>query len=335
MEQEIIICEYCGRPIKNNPLSKSGHYRVCKKHREFKKTIIKKITKDFLYEEYIVKELSASKIARDLGLKKHTEIIKKLKEYGIHVRTLAETRKTKGYINATKETCRKKYNADYHTCKNSNKREEIDDAVKIKYNVNNVFQLEWVKDKAKLSHYKKHGVEYISQSKYWSERVKQTCNERYGFDNPAKVPEFIEKGINTKNSKERVYTYSSRMANRLFSELRKHIDDNKNIYCAEKGKEFGKRIKETGRYVYYDFVDTQNKKCIEFNGNYYHANPTMYAPNYFNKKRQQTAQEIWKSDFEKLQRLEADGFEIKVVWESEFTENPETIINECIFFLNN
>lgn len=331
MEQEICYCEFCGKPIKNNPHSKSGHYRVCKKYRVYKQQIADSITKEFLYEEYVVKELSMPFIALTLGLKKHTIVYEKLKEYGFHIRTLAETRKTKGYIESTKSACRKKYDADYHTCKTSNKRKEIDDAIRVYSADESRISVAQIKMKETIR--KNFGVDYISQSKYWSDKVKDTCYKRYGVDNVSKVPEFIEKGIETKNSKERVYTASSTKANGLFDEIRKMIDDNEHIHCASKGKEFGKRIKETGRYCYYDFVDTQNKKCIEFNGNYYHANPIMYEPDTFIKKRQQTAEEIWNSDYEKMQRLEADGFDIRIVWESEFDESPEYVISECIKFL--
>jgi hypothetical protein len=336
MEQEICICEYCGNKIKNKPASKSGHYRSCRKHRAFKKEIEDSITKEYLQVEYIEKELSECAIAANLGLKKHTIVHAKILEYGFHVRTLSETRKTKGYIESTKETCRKKYNADYHTCKSSNKRADIDNAVKEKYNVDNVFQLDWVKDKSKESLNNHFGVSYISQSKYWSEKVQKTCVEKYGVTNVAAVPAFIQKGLDVKyaNDKTRVYTFASKKANALFESLSLCIIDNEHIYYNTKGKEFGLRDKETSKYYFYDFVDTTRKKCIEFNGNYWHANPLIYNETDVIKKSNRTAKEIWDADFLKLQRIENEGYDVLVIWESEYDDNSKECIDTCIAFLN-
>ena len=46
------------------------------------------------------------------------------------------------------------------------------------------------------------------------------------------------------------------------------------------------------KYYFYDYVDTITKKCIQFNGNYYHANPKYYESGDINKKLNCTAQDI-------------------------------------------
>jgi G:T-mismatch repair DNA endonuclease (very short patch repair protein) len=335
MEQEICLCEYCGNKIKNLPLSKSGHYRSCRKYRAFKKEIETLITKEYLQLEYIEKELSACAIAANLGLKKPTIVQDKILEYGFHVRTLAETRRTKGYIESTKETCRKKYNADYHTCSTSNKRDEINDGIRIY--VNDEHRLSDAMEKMQNTVFNRFGVNFISQSKYWSNSVRQTCIERYGVDNPWKSQEIIESIKATKyaNDKTRIYTFASKKANSLFDKLRSHIIDNEHIYCNVKGKEFGLRDSKTAKYYFYDFVDTQRKKCIEFNGNYWHANPLMYNETDVIKKGNRMAKEIWESDYIKLQRIETEGYDVLVIWESEYDDNVENTVKTCIDFLTN
>ena len=87
----------------------------------------------------------------------------------------------------------------------------------------------------------------------------------------------------------------------------------------------------------YDLTDQINKKIIEFNGDYWHCNPNSnkeYSKrNYFHKVKKMTAEEIWKYDKEKIELAELHGYRIKVIWEKDFRENPDKVIEECINFL--
>ena len=331
-----MLCEYCNKEIGSDPLSKTGHYRACRSYRKIKNEIINNISKDFLIHEYIEKEKSVTVIANELGLKKSSSIIQKLKEYDIYIRTFKEGRKCKDFIERTKHTCNEKYGADYHTLKTSSIRKNIDAAVKLKYNVNNVFQVESVKKTIQKTCLKRFGaINPLCKGTDIFKKRDETVLNRYGVSNISKVDEFIRKGLDTKylKSKTKIYTYSSEKADLLFSELLNNIEDKEKLYCAIKGKEFGIRIKETGRYYFYDFVDTKNKKCIEFNGNYWHANPTLYSPDVIIKKSRLTAKEIWEKDKLKNKAISDRGYDIKIIWESDFDENPERILEECISFL--
>ncbi len=329
MLQEL-CCEYCGGIIKNNPHSKSGHYRVCKKYRNFKKDIHDKITYDFLHQEYVVNERSATAIAKGLGLKKATIVQEKLKEFNIKIRTLSESRFTKGYIESSKKTSLEKYGAEYHTSNDSNIRNEITKGTKNKYNVDNVFQLDSVKGKCKKTKLKRHGDEYYNNRI----KFKATCLDKFGYNNPWKSPEIREKCIKTILDNPKAYSYSSKKANDFFNILFEQLRNKDHIYFAAHNKEFGLRSKKDKRYYFYDFVDTTNKKCIEFNGNYWHANPLMYESNFLNKKSGLTAKDVWKRDDYKLKVLEDAGYEILIVWELEYDTSKDEIIKACVNFLN-
>lgn len=80
----------------------------------------------------------------------------------------------------------------------------------------------------------------------------------------------------------------------------------------------------------YDF--TFNKKIIEFNGDYWHANPKFYDKDFI-LKGNITAENRWKIDEEKIKLAESRGYEVLVIWESDFIENSEHIINKCIKFI--
>jgi hypothetical protein len=106
------------------------------------------------------------------------------------------------------------------------------------------------------------------------------------------------------------------------------------FYCALPGnKQFFKHFKDEGVTFAYDFVCA--KKIIEFNGDYWHCNPLTYKPEYFHKFMNCTAQEKWDNDRRKADLAKKAGYEVLIIWESDYHQNPETIINQCIKYLNN
>lgn len=71
---------------------------------------------------------------------------------------------------------------------------------------------------------------------------------------------------------------------------------------------------------------------IEFQGNYWHANPNMYAPNdKFSLKDGETfAKDIWKRDKLRLKKIQEQGFLVVFVWEKDFRKDPKSQINKII-----
>jgi hypothetical protein len=80
----------------------------------------------------------------------------------------------------------------------------------------------------------------------------------------------------------------------------------------------------------YSFDLTIGKKMIEFNGDYWHMNPVKYKEDDFNKTIKLLATEKWQYDAEKIKTAESNGYDVLIVWESEYNENPSTIIEKCI-----
>lgn len=77
-----------------------------------------------------------------------------------------------------------------------------------------------------------------------------------------------------------------------------------------------------------------NTKIIEFNGDFWHANPKYYGPNDTpDRKKHDKASDIWQADALRKEALEKLGYKVKVVWESDFYENPDKVINDCVQFL--
>ena len=87
------------------------------------------------------------------------------------------------------------------------------------------------------------------------------------------------------------------------------------------------------KYSLYSVDGVYDNKGIEFYGDFWHANPKKYKPNWVNIRTKLTAQEIWEKDEKRFKHLEKNLYKLKIVWESEFIENPKKVIEECLQFL--
>jgi len=95
------------------------------------------------------------------------------------------------------------------------------------------------------------------------------------------------------------------------------------------------RDKSTGMAYSYDFTLKQKRKIIEFNGDYWHCNPAIYEAEYFNKSKKKTAQEIWDHDQVKIELAERKGYQVLIIWESDWNDDPNRTVERCLDFLNN
>lgn len=87
----------------------------------------------------------------------------------------------------------------------------------------------------------------------------------------------------------------------------------------------------------YDFCVEDKKIIIEFNGDFYHANPNMYIHDDILNLRYKKikAQDIWDYDKTKIKFAEDAGYKVVVVWESDFKQNKEKIINDLLEIIKN
>jgi G:T-mismatch repair DNA endonuclease (very short patch repair protein) len=82
-----------------------------------------------------------------------------------------------------------------------------------------------------------------------------------------------------------------------------------------------------------DILRYSNKKCIEFNGDYWHCNPNKYSSDFKIRQSNKTATEIWESDKNKRILLNSLGYDLLVVWESDWKQDKMKIVEMCIEFL--
>jgi very-short-patch-repair endonuclease len=157
----------------------------------------------------------------------------------------------------------------------------------------------------------KHKLEKIKSKRHESEDE----NEKY---NSAEETLEINKNVLTKQSKSANYFF-----NKLLEFLPKEY-----TYNWGKNEIF---IRDKNKMYFYDFECKELKKIIEFNGDYWHANPKFYEKN--ETIRDISCTDIWNKDLIKINVAKSKGYQILIVWEKEVKDNIENIIKECVKFI--
>jgi very-short-patch-repair endonuclease len=194
----------------------------------------------------------------------------------------------------------------------------------------------------KIDYYLEQGYSEEDSEKMLKNRQstfsKEICIKKYGKKEGLKIftdrQEKWQKSLNENGNLKWGY---SKISQELFYSLLLdyNINDRENIFFATKNNEIRLPKKNGGVWIY-DFCDKKNNKIIEYNGDQYHANPAIYesndTPHPFRKEV--LAQEIWNKDKEKLRIAKSEGFEVLVIWDSDYKKNAEKVLLECTIFLN-
>lgn len=186
---------------------------------------------------------------------------------------------------------------------------------------------------------------------------KQGYIEKYGLEDGLKIMR-DRKNTNSENSyirrygeiigkqkfidwlrKSAKFPGFSKISQDLFNSLINNIPiiSKNDIFFATNNYEIRLYNKETKNQYLLDFTIPSLKYCIEFNGDLWHANPLLKykatdTPIPFYPLL--TAHEIWKKDEIKQTFIKNSGYTLKIIWESDYLKNKETIINECISEIN-
>jgi len=127
-------------------------------------------------------------------------------------------------------------------------------------------------------------------------------------------------------------SFYSRISQELFYKLLENISIKEDVKFATHNGE--KIIKAKSKCYMYDFC--YNDKIIEFNGDIFHANPAIFKendrPNPFCKHL--ISKEIWEHDKNKNNIAINKNYKLLIIWEKDYRENKEKIVNECLNFLN-
>lgn len=325
-------------------------------------------SKNGLLNEYEMECKSLPDLKKEFGID-YAAVCFLLDKYKIHKRSIAESSKKISrdkYVN----TCRRKYGASNALSKGTTPYKKRNRTVKHKYGVNNVFQLERVKEKITQTCLEKYGSKRItnplkiSQTKNeWSQNkrdavskkisqahhlrnkvekkkstnlYKETCKRRYGVDFYSQLEEVKknnkEKHIEMWNNKtkEEKNKILYRLHNITCSNIESRINTILFSWDIEYVHSFYLRHKQ------FDFKI--GRVLIEVNGDFYHANPEKYEPYdiiMIPKTKGVLASKIWLKDASKREMAEKLGFSVVYIWEKEINslddDDLEILLWERIF----
>ena len=127
------------------------------------------------------------------------------------------------------------------------------------------------------------------------------------------------------------HKFFSNISQELFWDIEKSRPSRS--YFAEKNTEFGRQDSENSRYYFFDFVDPERSKIIEFNGTIWHMDPREFSPDDKQIKSGRTASDVWKADEDKINFAKRIGFDVLVVWEMDYNSNKDKVLSQCLEFL--
>ena len=168
-------------------------------------------------------------------------------------------------------------------------------------------------------------IQEINKSKG---RTKQELIDKYGEDY---VMALLEKrGSGRRNSFFKRY---SKISKDFFDELSNNVKE-RLLYA--KDEKWVRFTKNKGYFV--DLIVENTNKIIEFNGDFYHANPKFYENDAIIKISENKilyAQEIWNQDEYKFDNLKRMGYDVLIIWENDVLTDKQNEINKCVNFIKN
>ena len=129
--------------------------------------------------------------------------------------------------------------------------------------------------------------------------------------------------------------FYSKIASNLFSQIESLVNSDKvSFLYLPKNSEL--LLEKIGGFYKYDFCIPELKFIIEFNGDVFHGNPQLFTesdcPNPFD--RTLTAKQMWLNDKEKIDLAKSEGFDVMVIWERDYRNDPKIIVNNIIKTIN-
>lgn len=185
-----------------------------------------------------------------------------------------------------------------------------------------------VKTKSKDYVVDKYGIEKWDTLCKSKAHTLENYIKRYGNKNMAieKLEEFFSNLASN--------SFYSKISQELFWSMDSKILDKHGVsYFFEKNFEFTKYSEFIQGCYKYDYVIPEYKFAIEFNGDYYHANPVKYSPDFYITKVKKYARDVWKEDEIKVNFLKSFGYEVLVIWEKDFRENKQYTIDRVVNYV--
>ena len=163
----------------------------------------------------------------------------------------------------------------------------------------------------------------------------KTCMIRYNVNNPSKDPKILKKALTNKFNKYGCFIPHSgkysKISQIFFNRLSQFFCD---LEYANHPKEYCFRCDLN--FFFVDCICKEQKKIIEFNGDFWHANPKIFKKNSILNfpGKKMIAHDLWNLDKKRLDKIKNLGYEVFIVWENDVMKNFNNMIEGCKKFLN-
>lgn len=275
------VCVICGKPVKflNGKKNQLFNKTCCKEHANMLDGItVKKVLKD-IYSDVNKKQEINNKIRETCLLKygdEHYSNRIKAKETCLQRYGVTSPLKSEIFKQKSKETCLQKYGVEY-TGQIPEKIEKTHKACLEKYGVDSVFKVQKFRNQSLDTCIKKYAsdeddinsIVNIGQLKYVKDKIKNTCLEKYGVENPMHS-DYYKHLLSYILSSEEVQkkTYNTKLKNHSFN-----ISYQEDV-CFDLLKEkYSDCIRQYKSELYpfnCDFYIPSLDLYIEYNGSHYH-----------------------------------------------------------------
>ena len=275
------VCVICGNPVKflNGKKNQLFNKTCCKEHANMLDGItVKKVLKD-IYSDVDKKQEINNKIRETCLLKygdEHYSNRIKAKETCLQRYGVTSPLKSEIFKQKSKETCLQRYGVEY-TGQIPEKIEKTHKVCLEKYGVDSVFKVQKFRNQSLDTCIKKYAsneddinsIVNIGQLKYVKDKIKNTCLEKYGVENPMQTQYYknlISSILSSNEIQEKIY--NTKLLNNSFN-----ISYQEDV-CFDLLKEkYSDCIRQYKSELYpfnCDFYIPSLDLYIEYNGSHYH-----------------------------------------------------------------
>lgn len=93
----------------------------------------------------------------------------------------------------------------------------------------------------------------------------------------------------------------------------------------------GEKLFHSGTHKYFiDIFSEKAKLVVEFNGDYWHCNPTKFSGSFFHHRKNKRAEQIWAEDAERMSVMQQKGYHTVTVWESEYCSDKQNVLHKLL-----
>ena len=275
------VCVICGKPVKflNGKKNQLFNKTCCKEHANMLDGItVKKVLKD-IYSDVNKKQEINNKIRETCLLKygdEHYSNRIKARETCLQRYGVTSPLKSEIFKQKSKETCLQRYGVEY-TGQIPEKIEKTHKVCLEKYGVDSVFKVQKFRNQSLDTCIKKYAsdkddinsIVNIGQLKYVKDKIKNTCLEKYGVENPMQTQYYknlISSILSSNEIQEKIY--NTKLLNNSFN-----ISYQEDV-CFDLLKEkYSDCIRQYKSELYpfnCDFYIPSLDLYIEYNGSHYH-----------------------------------------------------------------